>query len=303
MVEKSFLIAALVAAVPALAQVAAREVSFRSGGYDLSGTLTLPARGAARAGVLLIAGSGPTDRNGISRLAPGRPPIYRQWAERLSEGGLAVLRYDKRFLTHPEIDVPSFDQEAQVADALAAVAFLRSLDLKAIYLVGHSEGGNIATVLAERDRGIAGLVVINSVQFPVDELLVAQVRANAPKATADEVERLLAKIKDGSFPPRGVLLGAGREYWAQWITYSGRSRAILSELGVPVLLVQSLDDETLPGELLQRNLLQLRGVVQANGKAQLLELRGHDHLAVRTGEQRPSEEFMRGLLDWLKDSR
>jgi len=287
--------------------VESREVSFESGGYRLVGTLTSPAGSPASASVLIIPGSGPTDRNGVSRAIPSAPPVYRVWAERLSEAGYAVLRYDKRFLTYPDIDIASFDQEGQIADALSAVAFLRSQPdsaRKGVFVVGHSEGGTLATVAAQRTAGIAGLAVINSVQFPVDELVVSQLRANptVPTSTVDEVKNLLMKIKDGSFPERGLLLGAGREYWAQWIRHSRRSRAMLSELSIPVLLVQCLADQTLPGETLGRNLENLRAVVLVNKNAQLRELRAHDHFGMMPGERQPSSEFMRTLLDWLKNS-
>jgi pimeloyl-ACP methyl ester carboxylesterase len=233
--------------------------------------------------------------------------VYRLWAERLSEAGFAVLRYDKRFLTHPDIDIPSFDQEAQIADALSAVAFLRSapnIAQKRLFIVGHSEGGTLATVVAERTGNIAGLAVINSVQFPVDELIVAQLQANptVPKGTVEEVKHLLTKIKDGSFPKRGLLLGAGGEYWMQWIRYSRNSRAMLSELSIPVLLVQCLADETLPGETLGTNLENLRAVVAAKENAQLRELRAHDHFGMLPGQRDPSPEFMRVLLDWLNNA-
>jgi len=296
------------ASLHAAAQIDSREVSFTSAGYRLQGTLTAPAREPARASVLILGGSGPIDRNGASPLHPAAPPNYRLWAERLSEAGYAVLRYDKRFLTYPDIDLLSFDQEAHIADALAAVAFLRARrddSGKVLFLLGHSEGGTLAVVAARRAAPIAGLVVVNAVQFPVDELLLAQLAASPtiPKAAVDEVRGHLAKIKDGSFPARGQLLGAGKEYWAQWIRNSGNSPAVLAELQVPVLLVQSLADETLPGETLSRNVEVLRAVARANRNAQLLELAYHDHFAVLRTERQPSAEFTQGLVDWLRRSR
>ncbi|MCU1376715.1 MAG: alpha/beta fold hydrolase [Actinomycetia bacterium] len=285
--------------------VESREIAFQSAGYRLLGTLTSPAHRAAFASVLIMPGSGPTDRNGVSRFTPSAPQVYRLWAERLSEAGFAVIRYDKRFLTHPDIDIPSFDQEAQIADALSAVAFLRSaLPQKRVFLVGHSEGGTLATVVSERTGNIAGLAVINSAQFPVDELIVAQLQANptVPRSTVEEVKDLLMKIKDGSFPKRGVLLGVGAEYWMQWIRYSQHSRAMLSELSIPVLLVQCLADDTLPGETLGRNLENLRAVVALNKNALLRELRAHDHFGMLPGGRDPSPEFTRVLLDWLNNA-
>ena len=259
------------------------------------------------AGVLIIPGSGPTDGDGASRVAPSIPAVYRRWAERLGEAGFAVLRYDKRFLTHPDLDLTSFDQDAQIADAQAAVARLRSapgLASKPVFIVGHSEGGTLAPLVAERAGAIAGVAIVNSVQFAVDELVVAQLRAlpDVPRSRVEEVRRLFAEVKAGSFPKGELLLGVGANYWAQWIVYSRRSTTTLSRLSTPLLLVQCLDDETLPGDTLTRNVTLLRGVASAKKNARLLELRGHDHFGVMPGERESSSVFMRALLDWLRET-
>jgi len=279
-----------------------REVTFQSAGYRLVGTLTVPG-GPALAAVLILPGSGPTDRNGLSRLAPSMPPIYRQWAEHLGDAGIGALRYDKRFLTHADVDMPSFDQEAQIADSLSAVGFLRSTPefaSKPVFIVGHSEGGTLAPIVAQR-AGVAGVAVVNTVQFAVDELVVAQLAAmKMPSDRLDEVKRFFAQIKDGSFPRGGVLLGVGTNYWTQWIKYSADSPATLARLRVPLLLVQCMSDETLPGETLARNVVALRSVVAARKDAQLRELEGHDHLGMLPGSREPSAEFVRVLSDWVR---
>src|SRR4030095_276780 len=155
-----------------------RAVSFRSAGYGLEGTLTSPDGRAATAGVLIVGGSGPIDRDGFSRIAVSTPPIYRWWAEGLAAAGFTVFRYDKRFITHPSIEVASFDQEAQIADALAALSALSAAREAAghpIFIIGHSEGGTLAPVVAARAGAVTGVVLINSVVFPVEDVLVGQV--------------------------------------------------------------------------------------------------------------------------------
>src|SRR5262245_41617678 len=290
---------ALAAALLVASAAYARDVSFESAGYRLVGTLDEPAGRAARAGVLIIPGSGPINRDGIPRLAPDRPPIYKQWGEALARGGYVVLRYDKRPLTHPTIDYASFDEEAQIADALAALSFLRSQPRgERVYLVGHSEGGNLAAEMARQTPGIVGVVVVNSAQFAIDELLLAQLRAlpGLPAADLTAVQRELEMIKAGTYPKGRLLLGASGAYWRQWIMYSQRSPVTLAELKMPVLLVQSLDDETLPGDTLARNLEFLRAVTKTNRNAQLRELPGHDHSALRRGEPKVSAQFTRTLM-------
>ena len=284
-------------------EAASREVSFESAGYRLVGTLTIPA-GPALAAVLILPGSGPTDRNGASRLAPSMPPVYRQWAARLGDAGIGALRYDKRFLTHPDVDMPSFDQEAQIVDAVSAVGFLRSTPefaSKPIFIAGHSEGGTLAPLVAERAGKIAGVAIVNTVQFAADQLVLVQLGAmNVPAEQLDQLKQSFARIKNGSFPRGRLLLGAGASYWAQWIKYSAASPNTLSRSSTPLLLIQSLSDETLPGGTLDRNLALLRGVASANSKAQLHELQGHDHQVMLPGSGEPSDEFMRILTEWLR---
>src|SRR5262245_48155246 len=159
--------------------IASRAAVFQSAGYRLEGTLTSPSRPPS-AGALIIGGSGPIDRDGGSRVA-ATPPIYRWWAEELSLAGFAVLRYDKRFLTHPAIDIASFDEEAQIADALAALAFLRSapeIAGRPVFVVGHSEGGTLAPIVATRAGGVAGVIDINWIVIQVCEFSLGLVDAD-----------------------------------------------------------------------------------------------------------------------------
>jgi uncharacterized protein len=295
----------LLAGNAAAAGFEAREISFQSEQYRLPGTLTSPSRAPAFASVLIIPGSGPVDRNGNSRFAPAAPPVYRQWAERLSAAGLMVLRYDKRFLADPKIDVLSIDLDVQIADALSAVAYLRSLPGPAaqrIFIVGHSEGGTLAPLVAERGGASAGVAVINSVVFAVDELVVAQLEARPgfPKNDLDEVKRRFAQIADGSFSQRGILLGGGSRYWTQWIGYSRGAPETLSRLPVPVLLVQCLGDESLPGTTLARNVAALRSAAAAGKQIELREFPGLDHFGLAPGAKKASPQLLRALIEWMK---
>ena len=288
---------ALLWPVLALGAVDSKDAAFLSEGYRLFGTLTVPARAAPRAAVLIIPGSGPIDRDGTSKAAPQVPPVYKMWAERLGDTGIAALRYDKRYLTHTDLDLVTLDQEAQIADASAALRYLRSqVGGKPVFVIGHSEGGMMAPLVAEREGTAGGVAVINAAQFPIDELVIEQVKAGgAPQDYVDGLTKVFARIKDGSFPVKGQLLGAGQNYWKQWIKYSTESTATLSRLKVPVLLVQCMQDETLPGGALQRNVKALRSVP----KAQLRLLKGHDHLGMVAGSREPSPELMRALIDWI----
>jgi len=261
---------------------------------------------SANAEVLIIAGSGPIDRDGVVRTETAIPPIYRWWAEDLAAAGFAVFRYDKRFVTYPRIDIAAFDQEAQIGDAMAALAALRASPEVAgrdVYIIGHSQGGTLAPIVATRAGAVAGVILVNTVVFPVDELLVPQLDANpgVPKTVVAETRRGLDAIKAGSFSPVGLLLGAGAGHWAQWIEYSAGAATRLSALPTAFLMVQCLSDETLPGPTLGRNLAILRATAARNPRARLRELHAHDHFAMRVGQQELSPEFMATLVGWLRD--
>ena len=301
------LAACATASPPQTAGTTSRAVSFRSAGYGLEGTLTSPDGRAATAAVLIVGGSGPIDRDGVSRIAVSTPPIYRWWAEGLAAAGFTVFRYDKRFTTHPSIEVASFDQEAQIADALAALSALRAAREAAghpIFIIGHSEGGTLAPVVAARAGAVTGVVLINSVVFAVDDLLVAQLDANPAisKTVVTETRNRLDAVKDGSFPPDELLLGAGVSYWKQWIDYSTSAKARLSELGPALLLVQCSRDQTLPGATLGRNRATMREIAAKNPRARFQELAGHDHFALRPGERAASPELMGALIGWLQEA-
>ena len=292
-----FLAYALLWPALALGAVDSRDAAFLSQGFRLFGTLTVPAGSAPSAAVLIIPGTGPVDRDGSSKAAPQVPPVYKMWAERLGDAGIAGLRYDKRYLTYTDIDAVTLDQESQIADAVAALRYLRTqVPGKPVFVIGHSEGGMMAPLVAGRTGAAAGVIVINAAQFPIDELVIEQVKAGgAPQDYVDGLTKVFERVKDGSFPPKGQLLGAGQNYWKQWIKYSTESTKTLSRSKVPVLLVQCMDDETLPGPTLERNVKALRTVQ----KAQLRLLKDHDHLGMALGSHEPSPEFMRTLINWI----
>ncbi len=150
------------------------EVTFQNGEVRLGGTLTLPKRAAARhPAAVIISGSGSQDRDGGGVLG-----LYKQIAERLSSNGVAVLRHDDRGIgrsSMPKKPTAYFDL---VADTRAAVDYLRSrkeIDPDRIMLVGHSEGGTTAVLIASEDQKIAALVLLAGATLAtLDRLLIEQ---------------------------------------------------------------------------------------------------------------------------------
>jgi uncharacterized protein len=137
------------------------EISFSNAtaGVSLAGTLTLPKGAGPFPAALLIAGSGPHDRD--EALASHRP--FLVLADHLTRKGIAVLRYDKRGIGKSTGSVDKATTLDLAADAQAAIAYLKTrkeIDPAKIALVGHSEGAMIAPLLASQSKDVAWVVLL-----------------------------------------------------------------------------------------------------------------------------------------------
>ncbi|WIX98408.1 alpha/beta fold hydrolase [Amycolatopsis mongoliensis] len=123
-----------------------RDVTFPSTDVVLAGSLTVPDRRAPAPGVVMVGGSGPSDRNNDTFF----PPIRR----RLAEAGFAVLSYDKRGVGASSGDWREATIDDFAVDAVAALDFLRAqpgVRAEATGLFGHSEGGWVVLCAAARE--------------------------------------------------------------------------------------------------------------------------------------------------------
>lgn len=174
-------------------------------GVKLAGTLTMPESGGPFAAVVLVAGSGPHDRD---ETIFGHKP-FLLLADYLTRHGIAVLRNDKRGIGKSTGDFRTATSEDFANDADAAVAYLKTrpeIDPKKIGLLGHSEGGLIAPMVAAKDHSVAFIVLMAGPGLRGDEILVAQRRliAEAMGASADQLasgDALQRKIIDAARQP------------------------------------------------------------------------------------------------------
>ncbi|WP_040692841.1 alpha/beta hydrolase [Pseudaminobacter salicylatoxidans] len=161
-------------------------------------TLTVPVGEGAAPTVLVIAGSGPTDRDGNSILGI-KAGYLALLADDLAAGGVATLRYDKRGVAgsksaerEDEFTIDSFvDDAADVFDWLAARP-----DIGPIMVLGHSEGGMIALELAKRRPSIAGLVLVATPGRRLADTLRDQLAATSGPLRATALE-ILARLEAG----------------------------------------------------------------------------------------------------------
>lgn len=157
------------------------EVTFRSAAGDvrLAGTLVVPAGEGPFPAVALVTGSGPQDRD---ETLMGHKP-FLVIADALARRGIASLRWDDRGVGGSAGDNTVSTEGSTLddfaGDVRAAVAFLRSrpeVDRNAVGIVGHSEGGLIAPMVAAADRSVAFLVLLAPPGEPIRSLLQRQSR-------------------------------------------------------------------------------------------------------------------------------
>jgi pimeloyl-ACP methyl ester carboxylesterase len=197
------------------AQATATELEFAGeGGFELAGTLLVPERGEEvkkLPGILLLPGSGPTDRDG------NQPPLYqtdllKEIAERLASEGVASLRFDKRAVPAYEEAWPRgtpeelgafFSYENFIADALAAyrtLAAREEIDPGRVAILGHSVGGlyalQVAHDLARADDTPAGLVLLATPARTFDVLIREQITYQMQRggATEEALGELMAVV-------------------------------------------------------------------------------------------------------------
>ena len=142
----------------------------------LSGTLTRPFSSDACPAVVLLSGTGPQDRD---EAMFGHRPFW-VLADYLTRRGIAVLRVDDRGVGGSGGVFERAKNADFAADARSAVAFLAQqpgIDAGAIGLIGHSQGGAVATLAAAHNRSVAYLVLLAAPATSIEDLLLAQRRA------------------------------------------------------------------------------------------------------------------------------
>jgi uncharacterized protein len=291
------------------------EVSYENKvqGDTLAGTLTLPEGEGPFTAVLLITGSGPQDRD---ESLMGHKPflVLSDW---LTRKGIEVLRVDDRGVGK-STGVFSTGTTADFAtDVEAGVAFLKTrpeVNAKKIGLIGHSEGGIIAPMVAAQNTDVGFIVMLAGSGVPGDQILVEQRRlieeaGGMSKQTADRsaviqqaVLALVVKEKDSPDLEKDVKeklavyvtepeLGAQvKTLTSPWFRYflAYDPAPALRQVKCPVLALAGSKDLQVPPA---QNLPAIRAALEAGGNKnfEVVELPGLNHLFQTATTGAPSE--------------
>ena len=292
--------------------------TIRSAGLELGGTLTIPRTATGKLPVVvIIAGSGPTDRNGNSMMGI-RPNSYAQLAWGLAQRGIASLRYDKRGLpgTKGTVDIANLSLDDFAADARAAADSLaRDPRFSKVVLLGHSEGASLALLAARDDQRVAGVISVSGLGRPLTIVMREQISRQVDSATLARYDTAMAQYLRGETPKDvppmlGVLFVPINQHFMKSLATFDPPAAIRA-VRQPVLIVQG-------GRDLQVTVTDAERLRAARPDAQLSIVPAANHVLKQAGDttlagqmplyQTPTiaimPEIVTPIADWiLKQTR
>ena len=241
----------------------------------LAGTLLVPLTKKPVPVALLIAGSGPTDRNGNNSMMQNNS--LKMIADSLYAHGIASLRYDKRGIGESQAAGPSeinlrFGNYVQ--DAEGWVKFLKqNKKFNSIIIIGHSEGSLIG-MIASQQKDVAKFISLEGAGEPANVLIKEQLEKQPPYVlqmcnpildslalgkTVDSVPQMLYALFRPSVQP----------YLISWFHYNPQKE--ISKLHKPVLIVQGTTD-------IQVGMIDASHLAKANPNAELVVISGMNHI-------------------------
>ncbi len=236
-------------------------ITVGSAPWSLPGTLSMPNGSGPFPAVVLVAGSGPNDRD--ETVGPNKPLRDIAWG--LASAGIAVLRYDKRTLVYGAAMAAQQSsltvREEVTDDAVAAIALLRTtskVDPSRVFLVGHSLGAYLAPRIAAQVPGqLRGLVLLEAPTTPLARLILAQAEylASLPGSPSPSSDAQLAALRtqvaladspglSPSTPASELPLGIPASYWLDLRTYDPLATA--AGLHMPMFFSQGGRDYQVP---------------------------------------------------------
>jgi len=266
--------------------------TIKSGALGLGATLTMPRGATGRVPVaVIIAGSGPTDRNGNSLLGI-RPNSYAQLAWRLAERGIATLRYDKRGMpgTQGTFDITKMTLEDFAGDARAAAESLaRDPRFSRVVLIGHSEGASLALIAARQGAPVAGVVHVSGLGRPLADVIREQLSRQFDSLTLVRYDTamkhyLLGEQPADVPPPLAMLFVPVNQTFMRSLAGFDAPAAIRA-VRQPVLIVQGETD-------LQAIVADAERLHGARPDARLVLIPEVNHVLKRTTESTPQGQMV-----------
>jgi uncharacterized protein len=219
------------------------KIIFGKEPYLIEGTLSLPRTNNNAPLAIIVHGSGPMDRDGT--IGPNK--IYKDIAWGLASKGIATFRYDKRTYTYGMLMLGNKDAEKMtiedevVNDVLLAIETLSkhaNIDQKQIWILGHSQGGMVAPLIALKSKKVKGIVLMAANSRPLQDLLIEQIvylqktgedQSDASKQKTAQIIRQANYSKQANLsintPTDSLPFGSNAAYWNHLNKYNQVSTA------------------------------------------------------------------------------
>lgn len=256
--------------------------------------------------VLIIPGSGPTDRNGNTLM--GENNSLKYLAEQLAENGIASLRFDKRGAGKNATAINNeedFRFEQYVADAIQWVELLqRDERFSNVGIIGHSEG-SLVGMLAAQQADVHTFVSLAGAGRTIDEVMYDQLADQLSDDLLEKSEHLLTQIKQGQVTDdipnelASVFPESTLPFLTSWMQYDPSEE--LQKLSQPVLIVNGVNDLQVPAS--EADLLH-----EAASHTELLIIEKMNHVLKESPESRqenymtysnPSLPLAEGLIEGI----
>jgi len=271
------------------------SVTIPSNGFNLAGNLTRPKTTGPAPAVILIGGSGPTDRDetvaGI--------PIFGHIARDLVNAGFIVLRYDKRGVGQSGGRAESATIADYAEDVRWALNWLedqKGVDKDRLALVGHSEGALAAMLVAARERGKVGAmallagpstdgatVVLEQQKLMLSKMPIDDAQREEKVALQQKINTAVISGKGWNEIPDAARRVADTPWFYSFLTFDPKKA--LSDTRAPVLIVQgSLDTQVQPHHADQ--LADIARARRGEALVEVVKVPGVNHLLVpaKTGD-------------------
>lgn len=220
----------------------------------IEGTLFSPNAKVSKTLVIIISGSGPTNRDGNSSV--GKNNSLKQLAVYLAKAGFASFRYDKRILKlmrDQRLDESKLRFDDFVKDAADVVNYFKlfnqdQYDFNRFIILGHSQGALVAK-LASLRTAVDGLILLCGTSKPIDELMINQLKDQAPflvedlKTALDSI-KTVGYVKDYNPLLKSYVYEDVQPFMQSWINHDPKE--VAKKIMVPALVVGGTTDIQIP---------------------------------------------------------
>ncbi|MDB5001011.1 MAG: hypothetical protein JWR76_2088, partial [Mucilaginibacter sp.] len=262
--------------IPVDASLSESPISLKTLGGTIAGTLAMPKNASGKVPVvLIIAGSGPTDRDG-NNTAGVNGNTYKMLANALGKNGIASLRYDKRMVGQSvsSTKLKEMRFEDYVDDAVGLINMLNEdARFSKVIVLGHSEG-SLVGILSVRDQPVKAFISVAGAGQQADKIVTEQMKSQ-PKYIADNFKTMLDSLKKGKFtdnidPKIYAIAGPDvQPYLMSWFRYDPIKE--IKKIKIPVLILQGTTD-------IQVTVADAEKLKKADSDAKLVIIAGMNHI-------------------------